>query len=184
MKLNEIILLLIDGLGGTLGGKTRIQKLCYFYSILNGKEMGFRPHHYGPYSPAVENAMDELEGIGLIDKKVENYGENSDGFAVNRYDYQITKYGDQVIETIGDNEEKRNLDEFIKKIEKFGLPTTMDISIAAKSHYILEREKGPLNSMEIRKKAEDFGWDIKPDSIDKAANFLRDLEILEVRGNA
>jgi len=179
MKIYEIVLLMISGLGGKLGGKTKIQKLCYFYSVLKGKKMGFKPHYYGPYSPAVENALDELEGIGLIDKQVENFGENSDGYPIMRCDYEITRYGKQVVQATGDSKEKKELQEFVKKIDKIGLPETMDISIAAKAYYILQRERKTLTFGEIRKKAGDFGWDIKHASIDKAVNFLKDLEVVK-----
>ncbi|MCP5109043.1 MAG: hypothetical protein GY950_37020 [bacterium] len=179
MKIYEIVLLMISGLGGKLGGKTKVQKLCYFYSALKGKRMGFKPHYYGPYSPAVENALDELEGIGLIDKQVENFGENSDGYAITRYDYEITKYGEQVVDATGDSIEKKELQEFVKKIGKIGLPDTMDISIAAKAYYILQREKRTLTFGEIRKKAGDFGWEINHASIDKAVNFLKELEVVK-----
>jgi uncharacterized protein YwgA len=172
MKIYEIVLLMISEFGGKLPGKTKIQKLCYFYSVLNDKEMGFRPHYYGPYSPIVENALDELEGLGLIDKGVERLGENQEGFEIKKFHYWITKYGRQVVDTIGDNQQKKELEKFIEKVKKTGLPDTTDISIAAKAYYILQRENIPLTDDEIRKKARAFGWDINSDSINKAANFL------------
>ena len=114
----------------------------------------------------------------MIDKTVERLGENSDGFEVKRYRYEITKYGHQVVDTIGDTEERHKLTNFLEKIKDIGLPNTMDISIAAKAYYILQRENKPLTSGEIRKKAESFGWDIDSGSIDKAERFLSELELI------
>jgi uncharacterized protein YwgA len=179
MKLYEIILLIISEFGDRIAGRTKVQKMCYFYSKLKNKEMGFRPHYYGPYSPAVENALDELEGIGLIDKKIKIFGENQDGFEVKRYDYEITKYGKQVVDTIEDCQEKRDLHEFVEKIKKAGIPGTMDISIAAKAFYILDRENIPLTHEEIRKKAGTFGWNIDPNAINRATAFLNAFGFIE-----
>jgi uncharacterized protein YwgA len=184
MKIYEIILLMISELGGILAGRTKIQKLCYFYSLIANKEFGFRPHYYGPYSPMVENTLDELEGIGLIDKRVERLGENFDGFEVKRYDYGITIYGQQVVETIVDSHEKRQLKEFIRKVIKIGLPNTTDISIAAKAYYILQRESMPLTDDEIQKKAKAFGWDINSNSINSASNFLKAFNLITVNQHA
>ncbi len=174
MKIYEIILLMISEFGDRISGRTKVQKMCYFYARLKNREMGFRPHYYGPYSPAVENALDELEGIGLIDKKIEIIGENPAGFEVKRYDYEITKYGKQVVDTIEDCQEKRDLQEFVRKIKMIGIPGTIDISIAAKAYYILERENMPLTHEEIRKKAEAFGWNIDSNAINRAAAFLKE----------
>jgi uncharacterized protein YwgA len=179
MKIYELILAMLSEFGGRLTGRTKIQKLCYFYSILKNRGLGFRPHYYGPYSPAVENALDELEGIGLIDKKIKLLGENSTGFEVKRYDYEITRYGHQVVQSINNSQEKKDLKEFAEHIKKIEMPGTMDISIAAKAYYILDREKKSLTGEQIRKKAELFGWDIDPDSIDKAENFLQAFGLVE-----
>jgi uncharacterized protein YwgA len=179
MKIYETVLLMISEFGGNLPGKTKIQKLCYFYSVLNDKEMGFRPHYYGPYSPIVENALDELEGLGLIDKDVERLGENQEGFEIKKFHYRITRYGTQVVDTIEDNPEKKELEKFVEKVKKTGIPDTTGISIAAKAYYILRKENMPLTDDEIRKKARAFGWDINSDSINKAANFLKSFGLIK-----
>ncbi|MCP5051178.1 MAG: hypothetical protein GY940_28695 [bacterium] len=181
MKIHEVILMLIDGLGedGKLSGRTKMQKMCYFYSILNNRDMGYRPHFYGPYSPFVENSLDELEGIGLVERSVVRLGDNADGFEVNRYDYRITKYGEQVINAIANGKEKEDLNRFVEKINKIGIPSTTNISIAAKAYYILARAEMPLTGDEIRKKAGAFNWNINQDSIQGAEGFLEDLGLIK-----
>jgi uncharacterized protein YwgA len=179
MKLYEILLMLFDEFGGELTGRTRIQKLCYFYSILYKRDMGFRAHYYGPYSPQVEKVLDELEGIGLIEKNVITLGENSGGFEVKRYDYKINDYGKQVVNNISQSDEKQQLKSFVRKIKDVGNPNTTDISVAAKAYFVLARADMPLTDDEIRKKASAFDWDINSNSINKAADFLKNLELLK-----
>lgn len=179
MKIYEIILLLIKGFGGELGGRTLIQKLCYFFSVYKGKNMGFKPHFYGPYSPYVENALDELEGIALVDKEVECLGENSEGEEVKKYNYRLTKYGKQALDTITPSLERQELDEFIGLAKMNEIPSTTDISIAAKSHFILNRENRTLTYDEIRNKAGAFKWKIKPESIDKAIDILKSFNMVK-----
>jgi uncharacterized protein len=178
MKIEDIVILIISELGGKLSGRTKIQKLCYFYSIITGRKMGFIPHFYGPYSPQIETALDELEGIGLIKKYSERLGENPNGFDRIRYNYWITKYGKQVVDMIGDNDERNQLKEFIEKIELIGIPSASDLSVAAKAHYILNKQNKPLTDNEIRKRAETLGWDISTESINKAINFLTEFGLL------
>lgn len=184
MKTYEIILLMIHELGGSLSGKTKMHKLCYFYSVISKKQMGFKPHYYGPYSPAVENALDELEGMGLIRKTTEPLGENPDGFEMKRYSYKVTKYGLQVIDTMADTQGRTQLKMYIEKVKDVGLPTTTDISIAAKAYYILDRENKPLTDGEIHKKAKNFNWDISSTSIHSAANFLKEFELISIGSHA
>jgi uncharacterized protein YwgA len=177
MDINEIILFLISQLGGSISSKTKIQKLCYFYSILSGRKLGFIPHYYGPYSPQVATALDELEGIGLVDKKIENLGESSEGFEVKRYDYEINKYGSQVVERIKEGQDKEDLTGFVGQIQSVGDLSYFDLSIAAKAYFILKRENKNLTHDEISKKAKNFNWNINKPSIERAIKLLKKLEL-------
>lgn len=179
MKIYEILLVLIDELGGKVSGRTLIQKLCYFFSIKHNKNMGFKPHYYGPYSPYVEKALDELEGIGLFDKTVELLGESSSGFEIKRYDYVLTKYGKQAVSTIAQSDEKEKVVTFASKIKRHGIPSTEEISVAAKSYFILNRERSTLTDNQIKGKASDFDWDITEDSINRASDFLVKMELVK-----
>jgi hypothetical protein len=181
MDINEIILFMISELKGKISSKTKIHKLCYFYSVRSYRDMGFRPHYYGPFSPQVEKALDELEGIGLVDKKVDHLGESSEGFEIKRYDYIISDYGKQVEALIEDNQEKQELKNFIEMIKQAGNPGYLDLSIAVKAHFIFKKENRVVTPDEIRKKAKGFGWDIGSAAIKRAEKFMLQLKLIELR---
>lgn len=179
MKPSEIILLIISGLSGKVSSKTKIHKLCYFYSIITGKDLGFRPHYYGPYSPLIERSLDELEGIGLLEKNTSRFGGVSNGFEVVRYDYTISKYGSQVLEKVVNDPDEKSLKRYVKAIENAGNPDYLDLSIAAKAHFVLESEGQSLTPDEIRKKAKEFGWNISANDIEKAVKLLEKLDLIK-----
>jgi uncharacterized protein YwgA len=181
MDVNEIILFMISELGGKISSKTKIHKLCYFYSICSNRDMGFRPHYYGPFSPQVEQALDELEGIGLVDKKVDHLGESSEGFEIKRYDYIINEYGKEVEALIKDSQEKQELKNFLGMIREAGDPGYLDLSIAAKAHFIFKKENRAITPDEIQKKARGFGWNIGPAAIRRAEKLLSQLELIELK---
>ena len=180
MNIDEVILFIISELGGKVSSKTKLQKLCYFYSILSEKDLGFRPHFYGPYSPLVEKTLDELQGIGLIDKQTHHLGENNYGFEVIRYDYSINEYGKQVIEDITPEPE---LMAFLQKIKEVGDPDYLDLSIAAKAYFVLKREGKPLTVEEIKNKAARFNWKISSDNINKAIKILEEFGLVKTVSN-
>lgn len=174
MDLKNLILLLIDEFGGKVSSKTKIHKLCYLYSIIYNKDFGFKPHYYGPYSPKVENALDELKGIGLLDIKEQSFGFNHQGFEVVRYDYSLNKYSCEVIHKIRDSykEEINKIKDFVSKLKKAEDPDYFELSIAAKAYYILRKEGKPLTDELIVEKAKEFDWHITKDTLDKAIELL------------
>ena len=54
---------LLDASGGSVRGRTYLQKLTYFVTLLADVklELGFDAHFYGPYSEIVENALIQLK---------------------------------------------------------------------------------------------------------------------------
>lgn len=179
MKINETILFIIDSLGGRVSSKTKVHKLCYFYSVFSKKDLGFKPHYYGPYSPLIERTLDELEALGLIDKGVNRFGEGSVGFEIVRYDYTINSYGKQVLAALNGDADKEVLKQYISKIKEAGDPDYLDLSIAAKSHFVLQREDDPLTPEGVRIKAEAFGWNISSTDVEKAVNLLEKFKLVK-----
>ena len=69
----SIALSVISAAGGTVTGRTRLQKLVFLLDKL-GLNSGFdySYHHYGPYSSALVDAVDFAKAFGLI-KEEFNY---------------------------------------------------------------------------------------------------------------
>lgn len=184
MELKNLILLLIDELGGKVSSKTKIQKLCYFYSIISKKDFSYRPHYYGPYSPKVEKALSELRGIGLLDINEHSFGVNHQGFEVVRYDYAINGFGQEVVCKVREqhNQEIEEIRDFVSKLKKAGDPDYFELSIAAKAFYILNKEGKALTNLSIIEKAKDFDWHITDDALTKAIELLSVLGLVERKG--
>ena len=67
MRMINFLILTLSAFDGETRGKTRLQKRCFFVSLLAGKleEMGFQPHYYGPYSSEVEDAARAVESAWI-----------------------------------------------------------------------------------------------------------------------
>ena len=184
MSLDKLILLLIQ-LSKRIKGKTLLQKRVYFLSILLRKNFGFRAHHYGPYSPFVEDSLGKMKSLDFIKVSANNYGTDNIGFEVCRYDYGLTDDGKILV----DNYEKNNPDEYKKIKKQFQLMKDsgdiddyISLSIAAKIHYIIDKSqsKSRMSVSEIRERAKQLGWNIKDEKkIDKAIVFLQELKLIE-----
>lgn len=184
MDLKNLILLLIDEFGGKISSKTKIHKLCYLYSIIYKKDFGYKPHYYGPYSPKVENALDELKGIGLLDVNEQSFGINHEGFEVIRYDYSINRFSQEVLNKIriSDLVEIKEIKNFVSKLKEIGDPDYFELSIAAKAFYILNKEGKPLTSTSIIDKAKEFDWHITENALNNAIELLVKLGLVERKG--
>jgi uncharacterized protein YwgA len=53
LEVSEFILALIGSKPDGLNGRTTVQKLGYFASIMLGKDFGYGPDFYGPYSTSI-----------------------------------------------------------------------------------------------------------------------------------
>src|SRR2546422_982066 len=109
--------------GGPIKGKTKLQKTMYFLGVLSGqaKDLGFRPHYYGPFSPAVAEAIDDLRGLGFVDESVASIGSvDASGFEVARHDFSLNKDGRSVADANANKQPKeyQKIREAVKKFAK------------------------------------------------------------------
>lgn len=82
---------LVHANGGNVKSRIRMQKLAYFLNRLGDADLSaaqFTYHHYGPYSREVSDALQDAVVFGLLDERVEHFGEGS---VV--YSYALTKEG-------------------------------------------------------------------------------------------
>jgi len=72
----EFVQLAIMAAGGSISGKTKLQKTIYFLGVLTDDlaELGYRPHYYGPYSGVVAQAVDHLRTIGVLEQETVEVG--------------------------------------------------------------------------------------------------------------
>jgi uncharacterized protein YwgA len=174
MSIRDALIIILGALGGKVQSKTKIQKLCYFLSVIFGLDYGFKAHYYGPYSQQVENALDDLLGIGFVTSARESFGASAGGFEVVRYDYSLTKDGKSIYEDLKNLPEAGKISDLIAKMKDFDY---LKLSIAAKSFFILKNESKPMNAEKIREKALSFNWKITDTDINTAIDFLKEMHL-------
>ena len=99
MSPTDFVHISLLALGGTVHGKTALQKKIFFLAVLTHSldDLGYRPHFYGPHSDDVAEAVQELKTIGYVEQDVRSAGcANTAGFERRRYDYRLTDAGKRV----------------------------------------------------------------------------------------
>lgn len=181
MKDTEFLLMLFSAFEGKIDSKTKIQKMCYFLSIFMEMDLGFKPHYYGPYSPRIETALNDLVGMGFLTEDREYYG-FSGGFEAYKSKFALTSNGDIFSKQIDDINKryKKNFETFSGALKKIPSINYFTISIAAKIYFIVKEENNFLTTEEIIKKAKHFKWEIKPKDITDAIEILKTLKLVTV----
>lgn len=182
----DFVHLALFAVGGEIKGKTRLQKTVYFLGVLTDSvdQLGYRAHYYGPYSQEVANACSRLRSLGFVDQNVCGGGIVAEsGFEVARYDFRLTDAGRAVAELKARKyaELNRTLKKAAEKLKVAGEINYMKMSIAAKTHFLLE-EKGRARKDELVKLARRLGWDVTEPDVDEAGEYLQKLDLVKVVG--
>lgn len=180
IKINDLILLIIDYEGGQIEGKTFIQKIIYFISVFLDEDYGFKPHYYGPYSPLVEAGLGNLNGLGFIEINLQEMGLNRPGFELRRYDYALTDSGKKIVEQIKNSYKKEYeiIIGVLKKIKSSGSPNYLVLSVAAKIIHIIKSKGVPITKEQIVNEGKSLSWEINPSIIEEAAKFLSSMGLI------
>ena len=184
MKVRSVILLAMDAFGGSIDGKTLLQKRLYFMSQFIGEDWGYHAHYYGPYSDVVASELVTLKVQGLVNEAALSYGVAAEtGFELKRYDYTLTDPGREAIQWLKAQypKEANQLQESAKAVLAGGEIDYMNLSIAAKAYFIVKAtEVERMTTQEIAAKARDFKWDVTEEQIQQACRFLSEIELVKV----
>lgn len=178
----QIVLLLVDEVGDRLNGKTFIHKLCFFVGKLTGHRLGFGPNFYGPYSDDVSGEIAFLVGGGLVMESRFGRGVIGDaGWEVAHFDYRLTDKGQEAVRFLDTKypTESALVRSTIRQVLDAGSLDYIELSVAAKAAWILERQGKTLNTIDIADAAGRFGWQVSEAQVERAAEFLRKLELAE-----
>ncbi len=186
MKPNDFLIALLDASGGSIRGRTLLQKRAFFVSILCGKEkeLGFTAHYYGPFSPSIDVTLAQLKSLGFVDEVAVGFGAvNSEGFEVKRYDYRLTEDGKKIAASLKKKypQEYEQIVENLRKLERAGNPNYLELSFAAKAFFVLRSKKRPMTRRELNRNAERFDWKIPEQSLQKAVSFLENIGLVATR---
>ena len=161
-------------------GRTALQKIVYFLSIIMREDLGYNPHYYGPYSPRVAEANSELKELNYLKEAITVYGYNNQGFEMTKYDYSLTDDGLKLLERKKKqySAEWKQICTISDKIKSVGKMHYMELAMAAKTFIILEQEGRKANKETIKAKAKQLGWSIDDTSLDNAFSFLEKIELV------
>jgi uncharacterized protein YwgA len=185
METRDFVTLAYAGFGGEMQGKTKLQKRVYFLGVMLGKEqdLGYTPHYYGPYSPAVADANAELKALGYVDECVARAGlTNGQGFEHALYKYSLTEAGQRLAERKKAEfaEDWKRIQEKANAINAAGDLHYMLLSAAAKFHFVLTQQGGKATFDGIKTMAGRLGWAIGDEELNEARDFLKSVGLITV----
>lgn len=180
MEISDAILITIKAAGGSILGRTTIQKLIYFESIYGLVDAKYRPHYYGPYSAEVSGTIQELTDLDFLKEEIETA--ETTGFPVpddwKRYRYFLSSDGKEVVDHL-EKESKVEYDKIFNLVSICKDTVNLDVnilSLTAKVIYILSSQGKPMTVDEIRVAAESFGWRLSESRIEGAVELLKQLK--------
>ena len=161
---------------GTVRGRTLIQKKVYFLSALMNEDFGFRPHYYGPYSSHVSTSLSAMVEADFVQETRIGYGTPTTFGEMSRFDYRLSESGQQVVKQLP--EIVAPYRSYLDKINVSGVASDINtISIAAKVHFILS-DQGEATVEQIRQQANNLGWHISEQNVDKVVDYLERLGLV------
>jgi len=172
---HTVIILALYAAGGTIEGKTTLQKLCYFASIKSGLDLGYEPHFYGPYSKAISRATDELITSDFILERgrITQYDRLI-------YTYSLTNDGISIAQDL--KKQKPELYSILEEIVKVCTKTVgnniLILSWAAKIYYLLQKKGKQITYKEIMKIGKKLGWKLSEKEIDSGVKLLSALGLV------
>lgn len=176
----DVLVLAYKAFEGDMRGKTLLQKRVYFLSVMLGIDMGYEAHYYGPYSEKVATLNSELKSLGYVSESSSAWGYDQRGFEMARHDFKLTELGDRLADR--KTEGLPNLWTRIQKaaqvVSQAGDLDYMELSIAAKAYYVLNKLNGKATLEDIAGMLPKFGWSVKKEQLEKAADFLAKTDLI------
>jgi len=180
MKPKELLLLVIDAYGGSLYGRTLLQKVTYFVCEKLHADLGFRAHYYGPYSADGDKALGELKSLGFVREDALPWGVSERFGELRRFDYKLTPDGETVVADLGrrDPVECERVREIVREIKEHVGSDYRELALAAKTHFIVKRKNRPVELKEIEIEARKLDWSLPASSLEKTVNLLKKLDFV------
>jgi uncharacterized protein YwgA len=178
MKPYDFVHLVIHAAGGTVQGRTKLQKMVYFVGAITGKleRLGYRAHYYGPYSPDVAGAVQELRGLKFLEQQAVSFGgTDRSGFEYSRYDYSLTDEGKQLAAEKAKNSPQLwdAISQAVLRINSTNTQDYVRLAIAAKTHLLSQQFGQNLSAEQLQSKTAEHGWsEFTPEQYQEALAFL------------
>jgi len=180
MLARDVLALAYKAFDGVMGGKTLLQKRVYFLSVMLRIDMGYEAHYYGPYSAQVASLNAELKSLGYISESSSAWGYDQRGFEMARYDFKLTEIGARIADRKAEKQPELwiRIHRAASMVKGSGELDYMELSVAAKAYYVLNKLSGKATLEDIAGMLPKFGWSVTSEQLDKAANFLAKAKLI------
>ena len=176
----DVLVLAYKAFDGDMRGKTLLQKRVYFLSVMLGIDMGYEAHYYGPYSEKVATLNSELKSLGYVSESSSAWGYDQRGFEMARHDFKLTELGARLADrkTAAQSQLWIQIEKAAQVVRKAGDLDYMELSIAAKAYYVLNKLNGKATLEDIAGMLPKFGWSVKKEELEKATDFLAKTDLI------
>ena len=180
MPLNpaEFLLMFLEKSGGSIDGRTLLQKRVYFVQrIVTEEFVPFKPHFYGPFAPEVESAMGLLVELGFVSEEQRKVGVRER----RRYDYDLTEDGVRLAGSLANANPTiaGSIKDAVSRIAASGELNYNQLSLAAKVEHILAAEGRSMTAQDISQRASELGWQFGAQNVMPIAKFLQSLGLVK-----
>jgi DNA-binding MarR family transcriptional regulator len=183
LKNRELLLLVADAAGGTLGGKTVAQKLIYFVGVALDQPTGHSAYYYGPYSDEFDAALNLATLADELSVTIERIPDWYGRADARRHIYRLTEQGEAEAAKIADGhaQEAQQVRATVEAIQE-AVPEFRQktLSAAAKIHMIVAEQDHALSQNELQALARELGWDLKQPEVSEAVDVLARLGLVEL----
>lgn len=183
IETRHLVLWAIAEVEGRPNGRTYLQKMCYFVGLILGLDLGYRAHHYGPYSDLVSAEISFLVANGYAFESAKRFGvADGQGWEITRRDYELTERGREGVRWLDARhvDQARMVRAAIERVKQAGDLNYVGLSFAAKTFWILSHAGVPTTPDRVQEKAKDFRWQVDTKDITSAAEFLQRLNLATV----
>jgi uncharacterized protein YwgA len=177
----EAVLLALDAAGGTVEGRTAMQKIMYFVSVALVEDLGHRAHYYGPYSRAVEFALTQTALADEVVEMMERFPSYTSGPDIRKYTYELTSDGKSVAQEAGVRygEQATIVRETVDAVHEAVPDLDQNtLSMAAKIHFIIRQQDEPTKLARIPDIARQLGWHLSDSQVERSVELLQKLNLL------
>jgi uncharacterized protein YwgA len=150
----------------------------YFCCEKTGIRLDYISHYYGPYSQTVDNLLQNLSSSDFL---IEERLLTTKGRTM--YKYTLTDDGNTIASRAAKNDPKlyRMISEVVGVCGEVADLSPEILSVAAKVHYILKRERRAMNQKEIIQIGNNLGWELSSNSLKTANKLLEALGLVKTR---
>jgi uncharacterized protein YwgA len=184
LSTRDTVLLIIHACGDRVEGRTVLQKLAYFASLALHTGLGHRAHYYGPFSPKVEDALNNAVIAGELHETVERMPDWHGGPDLLKYTYTLDHAGERRVDSLIENHPQAwdRIHGAVTAIQD-ALPNLdqKTLSSAAKTHLIVSEAEGPVPVEEIPVFARRLGWHLSPTQVTRTVDILQKLQLVDVK---